>query len=109
MLVALGCARTFIATAISVTSRAIGPTTSRDGVSGQVPVGSIRPAEVFSPTSSSLVEGTRIDPPVSPPMANIAKLADTAAPGPELDPPGVTRGSYGLSVRPYESEMPLYE
>ena len=49
------------------TSRAIGPTVSKLGASGQTPSDEILPQVVLSPAVPQHAEGIRIDPPVSLP------------------------------------------
>ena len=53
-----------------------------------------------SPTRLLCDDGMRIEPHVSLPQPTAAKLAAIAAPVPPLDPPGLRRRSYGLSVCP---------
>ena len=74
-----------------------------------------RPRVGLIPTTMLAVPGLRIDPDVSVPTATVTRLAATAIPEPELDPPGVntgrpslkgasglgsSRGSYGLKPYP---------
>ena len=49
------------------TSRAIGPTVSRPGASGQTPSSGILPQVVFRPVIPQQAAGMRMDPPVSVP------------------------------------------
>ena len=49
------------------TSRAMGPTVSKLGDSGQTPSKEIRPQVVFSPAVPQHADGMRTDPPVSLP------------------------------------------
>src|SRR5690348_1364869 len=50
------------------------------------------------PTTPQHDAGIRIEPPVSPPRANVHIPAATAAPLPPLEPPGVTPSRHGLLV-----------
>ena len=79
---------------------AIGPMTSRVGTRGTVPPAGTSPSDGLRPTRPLKSEGMRIEPPVSPPMPNMARFAPIAAPVPELEPPGVRLGSYGLRTGP---------
>ena len=65
---------------------------SWSAVMGTIPSRLTRPTVGLIPTSRFIVPGLRIDPDVSVPMPTVARLADTAIPGPELDPPGVSAG-----------------
>ena len=78
--------------AASVTVRAIGPAVSWSAVMGTMPWRLTRPSVGLMPTSMFALEGLRIDPEVSVPTPTVARLAPTAIPGPELEPPGVTAG-----------------
>ena len=51
-----------------------------------------------TPTRLQNEDGTRIEPPQSVPRPTAARLAATAAPVPETDPPGSRLVSYGLRV-----------
>ncbi len=84
----------------SVTVRASGPPTSCDSASGMMPLRLDSPIVGRSPTRLLWAEGYRIDPHVSVPIPNDAKLAAIAAPVPPLEPPGFREGSYGLRVCP---------
>jgi hypothetical protein len=53
-----------------------------------------------SPTTLVDDEGTRIDVPVSSPMAQVTRFADTPTAEPELDPLGVRSVSYWLHTTP---------
>jgi hypothetical protein len=54
----------------------------------------------FSPTVPQSAAGTRIEPPVSVPMAIGTIPAPTAVPDPPDDPPGDVAGSHGLRTGP---------
>ena len=65
----------------------------------------LRPLVGRSPNRLLWDEGMRIDPQVSDPQPNAAKLDATAAPVPPLDPPGLRPRSYGFSVCPPNALM----
>ena len=54
----------------------------------------------FSPTRPQNPAGMRIDPPPSPPVANVSSPPATAAAEPPDDPPGVRPSCHGLCVVP---------
>ena len=54
-------------------------------------------------------EGHTIEPLVSVPIANAARLADTAAPDPELEPQGLRSSAHGLRHWPPRPDQPLEE
>src|SRR3954453_23336821 len=64
----------------------------------EVPVRGTTPGVLRTPTRLQNDAGTRMDPPQSVPSPTVAKFAATAAPVPELEPPGSRFGSYGLRV-----------
>ncbi len=64
-----------------------------------IPSRLISPTVGLMPTSPFAVPGLRIEPDVSVPMPTAARLAATAMPGPELDPPGVSAGRPSLNGR----------
>src|SRR4051812_14898844 len=59
------------------------------------------------PTRSFLVDGWRIDEPVSVPRPTCPNNAATPAPEPALDPPGIFSRLYGLSVWPPSELVPV--
>ncbi len=81
--------------AASSTVRAIGPVTdSWSGESSPEPIGS-RPREGLSPTTPTVAEGMRIDPPPSEPTAAGSRPAATATAAPPLEPPAPAEGRHG--------------
>ena len=74
--------------AASVTVRAMGPPVSWLAAIGTIPERLSRPTVGLMPMREFWLEGLRMDPEVSLPMATVTRLAATAAPGPALDPPG---------------------
>ena len=89
------------------TSRAIGPTVSRLGASGQTPVSGIRPQVVLRPAIPQHAAGIRIEPPVSEPYEMSASPLATATAEPLDDPPGTRSGSSGLTGVPKAVLIPL--
>ena len=90
------CARTDHMTATSATVRAIGPTVSSSGTSGNAPSIGIRPHSDLSPTVSHAADGSRIEQPVSDPSASSQRPAASAAAEPLEEPPVVFPGFAGL-------------
>src|SRR4051794_31679189 len=89
-------------TAISVTDRASGPTTSRPArMIGRPCARATRPAVGLNPTSPQWEAGNGIDPPPSVPIATAPIPVATAAAAPALDDPVVSAGRQGLRVVPY--------
>src|SRR6185369_2660495 len=84
----------------SVMLRAIGPPMSWVLESGTMPVRLDSPRVPRRPTRLFSEAGLRIDPQVSLPMPAAAKLAETEAPVPPLDPPGLRSRSYGFFTCP---------
>ncbi|CAH0259655.1 hypothetical protein SRABI128_03110 [Microbacterium sp. Bi128] len=73
--------------AASAAVRAMGPFTARpSGESKPEPIGR-RPRDGFSPTTPTVADGMRIDPPPSDPIAAGSSPAATATAAPPLDPP----------------------
>ena len=73
--------------ALSITNLVIGP-----GVSSVLEIGTIppllnKPIVGLSPTTEFELDGDKIDPEVSVPIAATAKFAAVATPLPELEPP----------------------
>ena len=67
----------------------IGPAVSWVWEMGMIPVRLINPTVGFMPTIPFALEGQVIEPLVSVPIASAQRLAETAAPDPELDPHGL--------------------
>src|SRR5579862_4230304 len=78
------------------TVAAIGPTVSRLDASGHTPSSEIRPWVVLSPAVPQQADGTRIEPPVSDPIATSASPLATATALPLDEPPGIRVASSGL-------------
>src|SRR5881296_3723889 len=72
-----------------------------------IPAPSIRPSVGFTPTSEQAPDGQTIDPSVSVPIPTAAKLAEIAAPVPELDPHGFRSRAYGFAHCPPRALQPL--
>jgi len=68
--------------------RVIGPAVSNVAAIGMTPLRLTSPTVGFSPTTPQALAGERIEPLVSVPIAATQRLADTAAPDPELEPEG---------------------
>src|SRR6202011_4339910 len=83
-------------TAASATVRACGPIVSCVCEMGTTPARLVRPTVGLIPTTPLGVAGQTMLPSVSVPRDTAAKLADTAAPDPELDPHGLWSMPYGL-------------
>ena len=83
-----GPASTPSTTAASRTVRAIGPAVSCVWEIGITPARLTSPTVGLMPTMPLADDGQTIEPSVSEPRAAAARLADTAAPEPELDPHG---------------------
>ena len=75
--------------AASRTERAIGPAVSCVSEIGTMPARLTRPTVGLMPTMPFAVDGQTMEPSVSVPMAAAARLAETAAPEPELEPHGL--------------------
>src|SRR5919198_6636292 len=82
----------------SATVRAIGPAVSCGMTRYDVPVRGTTPGVLRTPTRLQNDAGTRTEPPQSVPMPMAARFAATAAPLPELEPPGSRFASYELRV-----------
>ncbi|KOU16235.1 hypothetical protein ADK49_18665 [Streptomyces sp. WM6349] len=76
----------------------MGPTWSSDQDSEVTPCRGTSPYVGFRPTTPFRAAGTRIDPPVSVPSANVAARAATATADPPLDPPATRPRSQALAV-----------
>jgi hypothetical protein len=66
-------------------------------VIGKIPWRLTKPTVGLIPTTPFDDPGLKIDPDVSVPIATATRLADTAMPEPELDPPGVSTGRPSLA------------
>ena len=86
--------------ATSSTVRAIGPTVSSSGTSGNTPSVETSPHCDFRPTTSQAADGRRIEQPVSVPSASSHSPAASAAAEPDDEPPVVRPGCAGLPARP---------
>ncbi len=94
--------------AASRTVRVIGPTVSCVGHSSTSPLRLIRPRVVFNPTTPHRPAGMRTEPPVSVPIAAVARPAATATAEPLLEPPGTrcTARSHGFHGVPMTALVP---
>src|SRR5437868_5080548 len=77
------------ATAASATVRACGPTESCVCAIGTTPARLVRPTVGLMPTTPLAFAGQTMLPSVSEPKETAAKLAEAAAPEPELEPQGL--------------------
>src|SRR5215469_6710335 len=77
------------AIAASATVRPCGPTVSCVCEMGTTPARLVRPTVGLMPTTPLAFAGQTMLPSVSVPRDTVAKLADAAAPEPELDPQGL--------------------
>src|SRR6478752_4931311 len=74
-----------------------------------IPALEINPSVGLIPTRPFADDGQTTDPSVSVPTATAAKLAEVAAPEPELDPHGLRSSTYGLRHCPPRPLQPLDE
>src|SRR5690606_11090612 len=81
-------------------------TQSRLGQAGTTPRVLTNPRVGLTPTSSQKASGTRPDPAVSVPRAKETRPVAVASAEPELDPPVMIRGSWGLRQAPYALRVP---
>src|ERR1700683_5225338 len=95
--------------AASATVRAIGPAVSWECAMGMMPVAGMSPSVGLIPTTPLVEDGHTIEPSVSVPMASAHRLAETAAPDPELEPHALRSSAKGLRVRPPPPLHPLVE
>ena len=95
------------ASAQSATERAIGPTVSSAGTSGNTPSVVIAPNGVLKPTTPQAAAGTRTEPPVSVPSASAPMPTASAAALPLLEPPVMRPGRCGFCVSPQCAFWPL--
>src|SRR5215831_4369577 len=75
--------------AASATVRPCGPIVSWLCEIGITPARLVRPTVGLMPTTQLLLDGDMIEPSVSVPRLAAARLAATATPEPELEPPGL--------------------
>ena len=90
------------ASATSSTVRAIGPTVSKVGQSGNTPSSGMRPQLGFRPTSPQQAAGRRIEQPVSVARPRSQRPAASAAALPPDEPPVVRPGCAGFCTVPYQ-------
>ena len=95
--------------AASLTVRAIGPGVSCVCEIGMTPVRLMRPTVGLIPTIPLIDDGLTMEPSVSVPTAAVQKLAETAAPDPELEPDVFRSNAYGFFVSPPLPLHPLVE
>src|SRR5881275_2965018 len=76
---------------------------------GIIPVRLIKPSVGLIPTIPFADDGHTIEPSVSLPTATMHRLADVAAPEPELDPQALRSSAYGFLVSPPRPLHPLVE
>ena len=81
----------------------MGPGWSSEGASGKSPALLILPYDGLNPTVPQKLEGTRIEPPVSLPMASGTMPVASATAEPPLDPPEMRSGAQGLRLVPIAS------
>src|SRR3954447_16293175 len=93
--------------AASATVRPCGPTVSCVCDIGTTPARLVRPTVGLMPTTPFAFAGQTMLPSVSVPNETVAKLADAAAPDPELEPHGLRLMPYGLLVCPPRPDHPL--
>src|SRR5919199_6623694 len=97
------------AAAASATVRPCGPTVSCVCEIGTTPARLVRPTVGLMPTTPLALPGQTMLPSVSVPIDTAAKLAETAAPEPELEPHGLRSMPYGLWVWPPRPDQPLLD
>src|SRR5437868_4302428 len=85
------------------------PTVSCTCEIGTTPARLVKPTVGFNPTTPFALPGHTTLPSVSVPSDTVAKLADAAAPDPELDPQGLRSMPYGLLVCPPRPDHPLID
>src|ERR687887_816158 len=95
--------------AASATVRPCGPTVSCVCEIGITPARLVRPTVGLMPTTPQTDDGHTIEPSVSEPNAAAARLADTAATDPELEPHGLWSSTYGLFTCRPRPLQPLEE
>src|SRR2546421_4936822 len=95
------------AAAASATVRPWGPTVSCVCEIGTTPARLVRPTVGLIAATPFAFPGQTMLPSVSLPKETVAKLAEAAAPEPELDPQGFRSSAYGLFVCPPRPDQPL--
>src|SRR4051794_11493174 len=95
--------------AASRTLRVMGPAVSCDDEIGMMPDRLSRPTVGWTPTRPLTDAGEMIEPLVSVPTAAAQRLAEAAAPEPELEPDALRSRAYGFLVRPPRPLQPLVE
>src|SRR5947209_12461805 len=98
---------TLKAAAASATVRACGPMVSCTWEMGTTPARLVRPTVGLMAATPFALPGQTMLPSVSLPNEPPAKLAEVAAPEPELDPHGLRSSAYGLFVCPPRPDQPL--
>src|SRR5438105_1668181 len=91
------------------TVRACGPTVSCVCEIGTTPARLTSPTVGFRATTPFALPGQTMLPSVSEPSDTVAKLADAAAPEPELEPQALRSMPYGLWVCPPRPDQPLID
>src|SRR5919198_5012754 len=76
---------------------------------GTTPARLVRPMVGFRPTTPFALPGQTTLPSVSVPSETAVKLAETAAPDPELEPHALRLIPYGLLVCPPRPDHPLVD
>src|SRR5438445_10511295 len=89
------------AAAAVATSGAIGPSVSSERLRGITPIVSMLPSAGLKPTTPHSEAGTRIEPPVSLPIAQSHIRIATATAEPPDEPPAPRLGSWGLRTGPW--------
>src|SRR5216683_8448744 len=97
------------AAAASATVRPCGPTVSCVCEMGTTPARLVSPTVGLMPTTPLAFAGHTMLPSVSVPMETVVRLADVAAPDPELDPHGLRSMAYGMLHWPPRPDQPLEE
>src|SRR5258708_37823304 len=92
--------------AASATVRAWTPTVSCVCEMGTTPARLVSPTVGFSPTTPLAFAGQTTLPSVSVPRDTVEKLAEAAAPAPDLEPHGLRSMPYGLGVCPPPPDPP---
>src|SRR5437016_9910723 len=95
--------------AASATVRACGPTVSCVCEMGTTPARLTSPTVGLRATTPFALPGQTMLPSVSEPSDTVAKLADAAAPEPELEPHALRSMPYGLWVCPPRPDQPLID
>src|SRR5215831_18689583 len=76
---------------------------------GTTPARLVKPTVGLIPTTAQWLAGQTMEPSVSVARAAAAKLAEVAAPDPELEPQGLRSRMYGLPHWPPRALQPLEE